>query len=104
MIMYEVIIQENAENDLLAIIEYISDCLCEKEIAVKIYRDIMHGILSLETMPKRCSVIDKEPYRSDRIRRLIVGNYSAFYVVDDEEKTVHIIHIVYNRREWQNII
>lgn len=104
MMKYEVIIQENAENDLFGIFEYISDCLCEKEIAVKIYQDIMHGILSLEVMPKRCAIIDRQPYRKSEIRRLIVGNYSAFYVIDDKEKNVHIIRVVYNRREWQNII
>ncbi len=102
--MYEIIIQEKAENDLRRIVEYITDCLCERNIALKIYKEISQGIMSLEMMPKRCPVIDLEPFKRNDIRRLIINNYSAFYFVNEETSTVHILHIVYNHREWQNII
>ena len=29
---------------------------------------------------------------------------TAFYIVDENEKTVHIFRILYNRREWQYLL
>lgn len=101
---YNIIIQETAEEDLDRILEYISETLLEKATAYRIYKSIVESIQGLETMPKRCPIIDEEPYRKMKTRRLIIENNSAFYYVDDETNTVHILRILYNRREWKNLI
>ena len=64
----------------------------------------MFQILTLNKMPFRYSVVNEEPYRSMGVRRIPVENYTAFYVVDEEGKTVHIFRILYNRREWQYLL
>ena len=104
MTEYTIVIEETAENDLVGMLSYISNTLHEPNTAFKIYNSIKKEILSLEKMPFRFAVVNEEPYRSMGIRRIPVENYTAFYIVDENEKTVHIFRILYNRREWQYLL
>ena len=104
MTEYKIVIEQTAENDLLGILSYISDTLHEPSIAMKIYGLIKKEILTLNRMPFRFEVVNEEPYRSMGVRRIPVENYTAFYIVDENEKTVHIFRILYNRREWRYLL
>lgn len=104
MTEYKIVIEQTAENDLLGILSYISDTLHEPSIAMKIYGLIKKEILNLNRMPFRFEVVNEEPYRSMGVRRIPVENYTAFYIVDENEKTVHIFRIIYNRREWRYLL
>lgn len=104
MTEYKIVIEQTAENDLVGILSYISDTLHEPSIAMKIYGLIKKEILTLNRMPFRFEVVNEEPYRSIGVRRIPVENYTAFYIVDENEKTVHIFRILYNRREWQYLL
>jgi plasmid stabilization system protein ParE len=33
-----------------------------------------------------------------------VENYNAFYVVDELKHEVHVIRVLYKRREWQKLL
>ena len=104
MTEYKIVIEQTAENDLLGILSYISDTLHEPSIAMKIYGLIKKEILTLNRMPFRFEVVNEEPYRSMGVRRIPVENYTVFYIVDENEKTVHIFRIIYNRREWRYLL
>ena len=104
MTEYKIVIEQTAENDLLGILSYISDTLHEPSIAMKNYGLIKKEILTLNRMPFRFEVVNEEPYRSMGVRRIPVENYTAFYIVDENEKTVHIFRIIYNRREWRYLL
>ena len=104
MTKYKIIIGKSAERDLKDIIAYIREILHEPDIAMKVYSSITTKILSLNEFPLRYALIKEEPYCSMGIRRIPVENYTAFYVVDENEKTVHIFRILYNRREWQYLL
>lgn len=104
MTEYKIVIEQTAENDLVGILSYISDTLHEPSIAMKIYGLIKKEILTLNRMPFRFEVVNEEPYRSMGVRRIPVENYTAFYIVDENENTVHIFRILYNRREWQYLL
>ena len=104
MTEYKIVIEETAENDLLGILNYIKNTLRESNMAMKIYGSIKKGILSLKQMPFRYALLNEEPYRSMGVRQIPIENYIAFYVVEEEGKTVHIFRILYNRREWQYLL
>lgn len=104
MTEYKIVIEETAEKDLVGILSYISDTLHEPNTALKIYSSIKNEILTLEKLPFRYALVNGEPYRSMGVRRISVENYTAFYVVDEDRKTVHIFRILYNRREWQYLL
>lgn len=104
MTTYKIVIERTAENDLSDILSYISNTLHEPIIAKKLYSEIKEKFLNLKSMPHRHKIVNEEPYRSVGIRMLLIENYIAFYIVDEENKTVHIFRILYNRRDWQRIL
>lgn len=101
---FEVIIEEPAEKDLLSILAYINNILKEPAVARRILGSIREQVLSLNQMPERCPVVKDEPYSSMGIRKLLVENYIVFYFVDHESRSVHVIRILYNRRNWRDLI
>lgn len=101
---YEVIIELPAQRDLNDILRYIRDTLKEPSIAKRIYEAIKEQILTLKQLPLRHSVVQEKPYSVMGVRKLFVENYIVFYFVSEEKQEVHILRILYNRREWQNLI
>ncbi len=104
LITYNVVIEPKAQDDLFSIVDYISQILHEPVVAANIYRTIKEHTSLLSDMPKRHKLIDIEPYCTMGVRTLLVKNYTVYYIVDDDKRTVHIIRVLYNRREWQDIL
>ena len=104
MITYNVVIEPEAQEDLFSIVDYISQILHEPVVAANIYRTIKEHTSLLSDMPKRHKLIGIEPYCTMGVRTLLVKNYTVYYIVDDDQRTVHIIRVLYNRREWQDIL
>ena len=101
---YKVIIDYTAENDLVGILHYIANTLHEPNVAKRIYKSIKEQILSLEEIPLRYPLINEEPYRTAGVRKILVEGYTAFYLVNSADMTVHVFRILYSRREWQHLL
>lgn len=101
---FKVIIETSARRDILEIRRYIAKTLKEPAVAKRIYEAIKAAALTLDQNPMRHAVVLDEPYASLGVRPLPVENYIVFYIVDEHAKSVHIIRVVYNRREWQNVL
>lgn len=104
MTEYSVHIGRLAERDIFEAVSYIKDILFQPESARRIYNSIKTQILSLSEMPQRFAVIAEEPYRSMGMRKTSAENYLIFYLVDEKKKTVSVVRVLYNRREWKNLI
>lgn len=100
---YKVIIQEAARLDLLSIV-YITKSFQDPAIAEKTLKAIVHKIMDLKDMPKRNRLLTDEPYYSKGYRVTYIKNYAVFYKVDDSAEKVNIMRVLYNRREWQDIL
>ena len=96
---WNVLYTRHAELDLRGIYEHIAYSLLEPEIAIKQSGRIMDAALSLEQIPLRFSLYDKEPWRSRGLRFMPVDNYLLFYIPDEEKATVTIIRIMYGGRD-----
>lgn len=101
---YKVIIELSAQRDLKCILRYITDTLKEPVIARRIYASIKEQIFTLGQMPLRHSIVRDQPYTEMGVLMLLVENYIAFYIIDDEKCEVHVLRILYNRREWKDIL
>lgn len=88
-----------ARQDLREIHEYISDVLMAPAAAVNQVRKIMEGIRGLEEMPIRHRLYEEEPWLSQGLRFLPVGNYLVFYLPDEASTTVNIVRIMYRGRD-----
>jgi toxin ParE1/3/4 len=85
----------SAKQDLRDIYDYIADVLLEPVTAEKQTERIMDAADSLDHMPLRYRLYDKEPWRSKGLRILPVDNYIVLYIPDESNHTVIIIRIVY---------
>ena len=104
MTEYEIEITRPAELDLYDIFTYIAETLKEPQTARRIYASIKKEIATLSTMPERFQIVTEQPYATMGVRRLYVENYVAFYMPNKERGIVSILRVLYNRREWQQIL
>lgn len=102
--MFEVITRPEAKKDLYEIFRYISEELFSPQSALKLLDEIESEILGLKTMPKRFPLISDEAFADKGFRLMPVKNYLVFYVVDEQTKTVNILSVMYNRRDWGNLL
>ena len=96
---YEVVTTAQAAADLRAIFEYIAYELLAGENAIKQLDRLEEAILSLDEMPERYHLYDKEPWRERNLRIMPVDNYLVFYIPQDDDKTVTVIRVMYGRRD-----
>lgn len=85
---YTVRITDEALSDMWEIHRYITEELCSPENARGQYDRIADEILSLERFPERYRLVDFEPERAAGLRRMLVDNYSVFYVLRGEDVVV----------------
>lgn len=104
MSIYEIQITEPAEKDLNEIGSYIAKELLEPKTAKKMISKIAKVINSLEDMPLRNALVVDEGLAYRGIRKIMVDNYVVFYIVTTESKKVTIIRILYERRDWMNLL
>ena len=104
MSKYDIEITESAENDLFEIGYYIAKELLEPIVARKTVEKIGDEIIKLEEMPFRNALVADKRLALQGIRKIIIDNYIAFYIVSEDPKTVTIIRILYGKRDWINLL
>ena len=95
---WKVIYMEQAEQDLVAIYEYIAFSLLALETAKNQTERIMDAIATLDEMPMRHQLYEEEPWHSKGMRYIPVDNYLIFYFTYEVEKVVAIVRIMYGGR------
>lgn len=96
---YEIRMTPQAQNDLRGIFEYIAFTLQSPQNAVGQLDRLEGSIDSLDQMPERFRVYDKEPWRSRNLRMIPVDHYLVFYIPNREEETVTIVRVMYGGRD-----
>ena len=100
--IYEIQISEQADNDLRGIFEYIAFELQSPENARGQPDRLEEQISSLDTMPERYQLYEKEPWKSRGLRILPVDNYIVLYIPDSTKKVVTILRVMYSGRDIDN--
>ena len=99
---YKIIFSENARDDLIGIVRYISNALLEPNIAKKLSYRILKCINSLDEFPNRHKLCEYKEWKERELRILPVENYLVFYLVDEINRTVKIYRIIYGKRDLDN--
>ena len=93
MKVYKIEITQEALADMEQLYNYIVVTLLAPENAMRQYNRIADAILRLDILPERFRVMDSEPECSKKLRRMLVDNYSVFYVVNED--SVIITNVLY---------
>ncbi len=96
---YEIRMTPQAQDDLRGIFEYIAITLQSPQNAAGQLDRLEESISSLDQMPERFRVYDKEPWRSRNLRMMPVDHYLVFYIPNHEEETVTIVRVMYGGRD-----
>lgn len=100
MVKYSVKLLDRALRDLDGIHDYIANTLLEPETALNLISRIGDAIMSLETMPYRCSERKRGAYANRGYRQLFVENYTAVFRIDEAKKTVVVATVRYSPSEF----
>jgi len=100
---YKVLVTHTAKKEIDYIITYLSEEMFSPDIAKLYLAEIRRAINSLAMMPKRFTLIFDEELTPLGYRKLMVKNYIIFFTVNDEENTVYIQRVHYNRRDWAKL-
>ena len=90
---------DQARRDLRDILDYISYELQEPQVAVNLVRSITKEILSLDQMPMRYRLYEKEPWKSQGLRCFPVKNYLIFCYPEETSNTVYAVRVIYGGRD-----
>ena len=101
---YKIIVTPDAEDDLFDLRNYITGVLLARDTAVSYIRTIRKEIASLSTMPTRYKPVDEEPWHSRGIRKTIANNFFVYYRIDEENRRVYILNVIYARRDQLRVL
>lgn len=93
-----------ARQDLKDIGGYIKYNLREPETSKKTVRTLRTEIKKLNELPERCELMQTEPWTSKGVRKLIIGNYIALYVVIPERSAVSVIRVAHGSRDIEAVL
>jgi len=101
---YKVRFTPVAEEDLDQIYEYIVNKLFAETAANNLMEKMETGIMRLKQFPFSYSYVLDEALKIRGYSRFIVDNYIVFYLVNETEKQVVIMRIIYGARDYEKLM
>ncbi|MBF8437738.1 type II toxin-antitoxin system RelE/ParE family toxin [Halanaerobiaceae bacterium Z-7014] len=102
--IFEIKITDEARHDLEKIYDYISLEFKNDIAAKKLIRKIRDSIIRLREFPYMSELLKDEILRKKGYRKIVIDNYIVIYKVNKDERLVIIVRIIYNRRQYQDLI
>lgn len=93
-----------ANNDLEEIYRYISVELFAEDAVVSLLNRIEQNIMRLKHFPYSGSYLLDEFLRNKGYRRLIIDNYVVFYIVDENERQIIIMRVLYGKQKYEKLL
>lgn len=101
MSKYRVKVVRQAHIHLQGIRDYIELELFAPLAAKNIMTLLRQSIRSLSDDPYRIKTIDEEPWGSQGIRKTRVKNYYIYFWIDEDNKRVYVIAVIYVARDQE---
>lgn len=101
--IFSVTIQPEARKDLEGIYSYVAMHLRNVPDALRLLDRIEESIISLREMPYRAPLLRDPRFAIQGVRKLSVGNYNVFYMVDEMMLEVSVVHVAHHLRDEANL-
>ncbi|MCM1364140.1 MAG: type II toxin-antitoxin system RelE/ParE family toxin [Faecalibacterium sp.] len=95
---YTVKMAPQAKDQMREIISYVSYQLQSPDTAVKLFDIFERKIDSLSELPNRIALTEDMPWHDYGVRKMLVKNYFIYFWIDEQQKIVHVISIMYSKR------
>lgn len=93
-----------AFEDLDKIDDYISVTLANPQAALALLDEIERSVSRLKRYPFMGSKIDDVVLATKDYRKLVVGNYLIFHLVNEAEREIVIMRVIYGAREYRDLL
>jgi toxin ParE1/3/4 len=101
---YKVNVMQSARADMRDIYHYIAKDLQNPEAATKRITDIKVAMQSLKTMPARFALVQDSSLAQEGYRFVVVKTHLVFFIIRKETRTVSVIRVLYERRNWARLL
>lgn len=101
---YFVHVTGQTERDMDEAAAYIAFTLFNPDAAYKLLITANEILTSLQDNPQRIRPIDDPLLSSWGIRFIMVKNYLAFYIIEEDKRMVHIIRFLHAKRNWKHLL
>jgi addiction module RelE/StbE family toxin len=93
-----------AAEDLDNIFAYISNSLHNSQAAGKLMAEIEAAFMTLKNIPYAHPACSNKYLQVKNYRKLIVNNYIAFYIVQEETRSTMVMRVLYGRRDYEQLL
>lgn len=100
---YSYAFTETARADLEDIDDYISFELFNPDAAASFLDEFESKIKEICKSPKSGRKIHNEFMKRDDVRRFLIKNYTAYYVIDDRNRMVVVLRVIYSGMDQDKI-
>ncbi|MBE5846093.1 MAG: type II toxin-antitoxin system RelE/ParE family toxin [Lachnospiraceae bacterium] len=90
---------ETAEADVDEAFAYISIDLSNPEAASDFADELEGKLEELCKAPRTGRPVENDYLKRSDVRRILVGNYVAYYLVDEEKKAIIVLRVVYGKHQ-----
>ena len=101
---YDYVLTELAESDIDDVFEYIELDLANPDAASDFADELEEKLNELRKTSKSGRLVENEFLKRDDVRRILVGNFIAYYIIDDEKKQIVVLRVVYSKRYQGKIL
>lgn len=101
---YQIYITSTAERDIMRAADHIEFALKNPDAADHLLNTTTKQISTLADFPQKFRLADDPILAAWGIRFIIIENYLAFYVIDEEKQTVIIVRFLYQNSNWTSIL
>ena len=101
---YKLIVSRDAHEDLAGIVRYIADELENGEAAASFLDDIEVRYKRVVDNPHIYVLCNDARLVGMGYRKIVIKNYLILYRIDEENKTVYIIRIVYGGLDYSALL
>lgn len=102
--VYKINVSDLAKADLDGNLDYIVNILHNKKVTLDLKAAFKECFDFFKTSPRMYSEIQDLRLAREGYRKVIVKNYIGLYKVDDENKVVNMIRIVYGRMDYTKLV
>ena len=101
---YNYVLTESAEADVDEAFDYIANELLNPDAASAFADELEKKLEEICKTPKAGRLVHNPYLKRDDIRRVLVKNYIAYYLVDEDEAKIVVLRIIYNRRDQDKLM
>ena len=101
---YNYVLTESAEADVDEAFDYIADELVNPDAASAFADELEEKLEEICKTPKAGRPVHNPYLKRDDVRRVLVKNYIAYYLINEEKANIVVLRVVYNRRDQDKIL